>query len=246
MTENPAQRVDGKIAVITGGAQGMGAAHVRLLAEHGARVVIADLDDGAGQVLAKELGADALFLHLDVTDPDQWTSLVQETETHFGTIDVLINNAGILLPHDTLETDTLAQYRKVIDINQVGTFLGMQATVPGMKQNGGGSIVNISSTAGLVAFTDNFAYTASKWAVRGMTKAAALELAPHKIRVNAILPGEVNTPMIADLDLDVTTTPLGRFGEPHEIAYLALYLASNEASYTTGADHVIDGGYTVP
>ncbi|MGW5149394.1 SDR family NAD(P)-dependent oxidoreductase [Rhodococcus koreensis] len=246
MTEHPAKRVDGKIAVITGGAQGMGAAHARLLAEHGARVVIADLDDGAGEVLAKELGADALFVHLDVTDPDQWKSLVQETEAHFGTIDVLINNAGILLHNDTLETDTLAQYRKVIDVNQVGTFLGIQAVVPGMKQNGGGSIVNISSTAGVVAFTDNFAYTASKWAVRGMTKAAALELAAHKIRVNAILPGEVNTRMIADLNLDVTATPLGRFGEPAEIAYLALYLASDESSYTTGADHVIDGGYTLP
>jgi 3alpha(or 20beta)-hydroxysteroid dehydrogenase len=246
MTENAARRVDGKIAVITGGAQGMGAAHARLLAEHGARVVIADLDDGAGEVLAKELGSDALFLHLDVTDPDQWTSLVHETQAHFGAINVLINNAGILLPDDTLETATLAQYRKVIDVNQIGIFLGMQAVVPGMKHNGGGSIVNISSTAGVVAFTDNFAYAAAKWAVRGMTKAAALQLAPHKIRVNAILPGEVSTPMIADLDLDVTATPLGRFGDPVEIAYLALYLVSDEASYTTGADHVIDGGYTLP
>ncbi|MDI9978698.1 glucose 1-dehydrogenase [Rhodococcus sp. IEGM 1307] len=246
MTQNAAKRVDGKIAVITGGAQGMGAAHARLLAEHGAQVVIADLDDSAGEVLAKELGPDALFLHLDVTDPDQWKSVVRETQTHFGTINALINNAGILLPNDTLETDTLAQYRKVIDVNQVGIFLGMQAVVPGMKQTGGGSIVNISSTAGVVAFLDNFAYTAAKWAVRGMTKAAALELASHKIRVNAILPGEVNTPMIADLDLDVTATPLGRFGNPVEIAYLALYLVSDEASYTTGADHVIDGGYTLP
>jgi 3alpha(or 20beta)-hydroxysteroid dehydrogenase len=118
--------------------------------------------------------------------------------------------------------------------------------IPGMKHAGGGSIVNISSTAGTVGFVDNFAYVTSKWAVRGMTKAAALELARHNIRVNAILPGEVHTPMIADLNISVEATPLGRFGDPREIAYLALYLASDESSYTTGADHVIDGGYTLP
>jgi 3alpha(or 20beta)-hydroxysteroid dehydrogenase len=167
------------------------------------------------------------------------------TCTHFGVVNVLINNAGVLLLH-TVETATLAEYRKVVDVNQVGIFLGMQAVIPGMKHAGGGSIVNISSTAGTVGFVGNFAYVASKWAVRGMTKAAALELARHNIRVNAILPGEVNTPMIADLNISVEATPLGRFGDPREIAYLALYLASDESSYTTGADHVIDGGYTLP
>lgn len=238
------RRVEGKVVVVTGGAQGMGAAHVRLLAEHGARVVIADVSDGAGSQLAAELGDAAMFMHLDVTDPAQWGPLVSAVNETFGAIDVLINNAGILVLH-TVETATVADYRKVIDVNQVGTFLGMRAVIPDMKRRGGGSIVNVSSTAGAVGFADNFAYTASKWAVRGMTKAAALELAPYKVRVNAILPGEVNTPMIADLGLATDTTPLGRFGDPREIAYLALYLASDESSYITGADHVIDGGYTV-
>jgi 3alpha(or 20beta)-hydroxysteroid dehydrogenase len=245
MTEHTAKRVAGKVAIVTGGAQGMGAAHVRMLAEHGARVVISDLADDAGRDLAREVGADALFVHLDVTDPAQWKALVDKVHSHFGVINVLINNAGILLLH-TVETATLAEYRKVVDVNQVGIFLGMQAVIPGMKHAGGGSIVNISSTAGTVGFVDNFAYVASKWAVRGMTKAAALELARHNIRVNTILPGEVNTPMIADLNISVDATPLGRFGDPREIAYLALYLASDESSYTTGADHAIDGGYTLP
>lgn len=239
-----AKRVNGKIAVVTGGSQGMGAAHVRLLAEHGARVVIADVADDEGRDLARELGDQTLFVQLDVTDPEQWNHLIEKVRSHFGTINVLINNAGILLTH-TVETATLAEYRRVIEVNQIGTFLGMQAVLPGMKQGGGGSIVNISSTAGAVGFADNFAYVASKWAVRGMTKAAALDLARHNIRINAILPGEVHTRMIADLDLSTDTTPLGRFGDPREIAYLALYLASDESAYTTGADYVIDGGYTV-
>jgi 3alpha(or 20beta)-hydroxysteroid dehydrogenase len=244
MTGSLCKRVDGKVAVITGAAQGMGAAHARLLAEHGARVVIADRAQEQGRQLARELGRDALFVHLDVTGPREWAALVETVTARFGAINVLINNAGILLLH-TVETATLADYRKVIDVNQIGTFLGMQAVIPAMKDGGGGSIVNVSSTAGAVGFVDNFAYVASKWAVRGMTKAAALELAPHGIRVNAILPGEVNTPMIADLGMSVDTTPLGRFGDPREIAYLALYLASDESGYTTGADFAIDGGYTV-
>jgi 3alpha(or 20beta)-hydroxysteroid dehydrogenase len=244
MTHSLCKRADGKVAIITGAAQGMGAAHARLLVEHGARVVVADRADEQGRQLADELGPDALFVHLDVTDPAEWAALVSTVIAHFGGANVLINNAGILLLH-TVETATLADYRKVVDVNQIGTFLGMQALIPVMKGAGGGSIVNISSTAGAVGFVDNFAYVASKWAVRGMTKAAALELAPHNIRVNAILPGEVQTPMIADLSLSVDPTPLGRFGDPREIAYLALYLASDESGYTTGADFAIDGGYTV-
>jgi 3alpha(or 20beta)-hydroxysteroid dehydrogenase len=223
----------------------MGAAHIRLLAENGARVAIADRDEEAGKTLAADIGPNAMFVHLDVTSQDGWSSAVQTVHDRFGLVDVLINNAGILMSN-TVETATLADYRKIIDVNQVGCFLGMQAVIADMKQIGRGSIINISSTAGVVGFTDNFAYAASKWAVRGMTKAAALDLAADNIRVNAILPGEVHTRMIADLELDTSMTPLGRFGDPREIAYLALYLASDESAYTTGADYVIDGGYSVP
>jgi 3alpha(or 20beta)-hydroxysteroid dehydrogenase len=245
MTEQISQRVAGKVAIVTGGAQGMGAAHIRLLAENGARVAIADRDEEAGKTLAADIGPNAMFVHLDVTSQDGWSSAVQTVHDRFGLVDVLINNAGILMSN-TVETATLADYRKIIDVNQVGCFLGMQAVIADMKQIGRGSIINISSTAGVVGFTDNFAYAASKWAVRGMTKAAALDLAADNIRVNAILPGEVHTRMIADLELDTSMTPLGRFGDPREIAYLALYLASDESAYTTGADYVIDGGYSVP
>lgn len=244
MGEQLTRRVDGKVAVITGAAQGMGEAHARLLAEHGARVVVADLADDRGRQLADELGDGAMFVHLDVTDPDNWATLVSDVGAQFGDIDCLINNAGILIMN-SVEAVAIAEYRKVIEVNQTAPFLGMRAVIPGMKRAGGGSIINVSSTAGSVGFVDHFAYVTSKWAVRGMTKAAALDLARYGIRVNAILPGEVDTPMIADLALDKDATPLGRFGEPVEIAYLALYLASDESRYTTGADFAIDGGYTV-
>jgi 3alpha(or 20beta)-hydroxysteroid dehydrogenase len=245
METNGTGRVAGKVAIVTGGAQGMGEAHVRMLAEHGARVVIADIDEHRGAALAGELGTDTMHIRLDVSDPDDWQRLVVATSARFGGIDVLINNAGILAMH-RVDDVSFEEYRKTIEVNQFGVFLGMQAVIPSMKRAGGGSIINISSTAGMVGTINNFAYAASKWAVRGMTKAAALELASYGIRVNVVAPGEVTTQMIADLDLDMSDTPIGRFGRPKEIAYLALYLASDESSYTTGADYVIDGGYTVP
>lgn len=194
--------------------------------------------------MAADLGENAVFLPLDVADAAQWATVVQAVQTRFGRIDALINNAGVLVTN-SIETVSLEEYQRVIAVNQTGPFLGMQAVIPVMKRGGGGSIVNVSSTAGSVGFADHFAYVTSKWAVRGMTKAAALDVAGYGIRVNAILPGEVNTPMIADLGLSVDTTPLGRFGDPREIAYLALYLASDESGYTTGADFTIDGGYTI-
>lgn len=236
-------RVAGKVALVSGGAQGMGAAHVRMLVRHGARVVIADLDEQQGNRLAEDLGDKAVFVRLDVSIPDEWESAVSIANSRFGEVSVLVNNAGVLLLN-RVDDISLQDYRKTIEVNQIGVLLGMQAVIPGMKRAGRGSIVNIASSAAMVGMVDNFAYTASKWAVRGMTKAAALELAPFGIRVNAIAPGEVNTRMIADLDLAVSETPIGRFGSPEEIAYLALYLASDESSYTTGADHAIDGGYT--
>lgn len=239
-----AGRVEGKTAIITGGAQGMGEAHVRMLAQHGARVVIADLNEQRGQQIAEELGDQVIYVRLDVTNPADWERATATANARFGEVSVLINNAGILLLN-RVDDVSPEDYRKIIEVNQFGVLLGMQAVIPGMKRAGGGSIINVSSTAGVVGMVDNFAYTASKWAVRGMTKAAALELAPYGIRVNTIAPGEVNTSMIAELDLDISDTPLGRFGDPKEIAYLALYLASDESGYTTGADHAIDGGYTV-
>lgn len=238
-------RVAGKVAIVTGGAQGMGEAHVRTLVHHGARVVIADLNERRGKDLADELGDAAIFVHLDVTNAANWQKVVSTANDRFGEVTVLINNAGILMLN-RVDDVPLDDYRKVIEVNQVGALLGMQAVIPSMKRTLGGSIINISSTAGMVGIANNFAYTASKWAVRGMTKAAALELAPYGIRVNAIAPGEVNTQMIAEMDLKLSDTPIGRFGNPEEIAFLALYLASDESSYTTGADHSIDGGYTVP
>lgn len=246
MSESNQRRVHNRVALVTGAAGGMGASHARLLVQHGARVVVADTNEAAGTALAEELGEGAMFARLDVTSQDQWAEVVSVTRERFGVVDVLVNNAGILKQRDTVAAVSAADYRAVIEVNQVGTFLGMQAVIPGMIEQQSGSIINISSTAGMVAFSDNFAYAASKWAVRGMTKAAALQLARDGIRVNAILPGEVTTEMIQDLDIDVNLTPLGRFGTPQEISRLVLYLASDESSYTTGADHVIDGGYTLP
>jgi 3alpha(or 20beta)-hydroxysteroid dehydrogenase len=240
---NRGNRVAGKVAVVTGAAQGMGAAHARALVEHGANVVVADILDDAGGALADRLGRSALYSHLDVTNEAEWVAAVDLAQEAFGKVDVLVNNAGIL---DTrrLEETTLADYRRVMAVNQIGPFLGMRAAAPAMRAAGGGSIVNVSSTAGIVGFTGFFAYTAAKFAVRGMTKAAAAELAPDGIRVNSIHPGDVETPMIAEIDVPTTAIPLRRLGKPEEIAMLVVYLASDESSYTTGAEHVIDGGYS--
>jgi 3alpha(or 20beta)-hydroxysteroid dehydrogenase len=242
-------RVAGKIAIVTGGARGMGAAHARLLAAHGAKVVIADILDADGSALAQEIGDAAVFAHLDVTSAQEWTNAVELARSRFGPVNVLINNAGVLAVQG-LEGLSEHDYRRVVNVNQVGAFLGMRAVIEPMRQAGEGSIINVSSTAGIVGYTDCFAYVASKWALRGMTKAAAAELAQYRIRVNSIHPGDVDTPMIAGLNdpngatPPPETIPLGRRGRTEEVAYLALYLASDESGYTTGAEHVVDGGAT--
>lgn len=246
-------RVSGKVAIVTGAARGMGAAHAQRLVEEGAKVVLTDVLDKEGMATASALGANARYLHHDVTKESEWQRVVAETEAVFGPVSVLVNNAGIAL-YGKLETLEEADYRRVIDVNQMSVFLGMKSVIPSMKRAGGGSIINISSTCGL---TGNFldadlpAYTASKFAIRGMTKAAAIELAPNNIRVNSVHPGTIRTPMSvptpeaeAGLAKAAKGAPAGRVGEPDEVANVVVMLASDEVRFATGAEFVVDGGYT--
>jgi 3alpha(or 20beta)-hydroxysteroid dehydrogenase len=243
-------QLKGKTALVSGAGSGMGAAHVRALAEAGARVLGFDVADGIGPRLEEEYGADRVrWTTGDVTSKADWTRVIKECEEWLSMPNVLVNNAGIARSN-RVDTITEKEYRQVIDINQLGPFLGMQLVLPVMKRAGGGSIINICSTAGLVGFTDNFAYVASKWALRGMTRAAALEVAGDNIRVNAICPGETDTPL---LRADPTALPpsasrlglrLGRWAKPEEIAAAVVYLASDESAYMSGSDMVIDATYT--
>jgi 3alpha(or 20beta)-hydroxysteroid dehydrogenase len=234
-------RVDGKVALISGGARGMGAAHARVLVGEGAKVVIGDILDTEGKALADELGEAARYCHLDVTQPEDWQAAVATALNDFGTLNVLVNNAGIVALGQLGKFD-LAKWQKVIDVNLTGTFLGIQAAVEPMKAAGGGSIINVSSIEGLRGAVMVHPYVASKWAVRGLSKSAALELAPHKIRVNSIHPGFIRTPMTKHLPDDMVTVPLGRPGDSNEVATFVLFLASDESSYATGAEFVMDGG----
>ncbi|WP_433678631.1 glucose 1-dehydrogenase [Nocardia sp. CA-119907] len=239
-------RVAGKTVIITGGARGMGAAFARRLAAEGASVVIADVLADEGKAVAAELGDDALFVPLDVTDESAWAAVVAEAERTFGPVWGLVNNAGIVHV-DPIERLAEADYRRVIDVNQVGVFLGMKAVVPSMRRAGGGSIVNISSIGGIIAFSNILGYVASKWAVRGMTKAAAQEFGADGIRVNSVHPGVVATEMTADSDRSnsmVHDQPLPRAAAPGELANLVLFLISDESSFCTGSEFVADGGYT--
>jgi 3alpha(or 20beta)-hydroxysteroid dehydrogenase len=240
-----ARRVDaelsGKVALVTGGATGMGAAHVRRLAGAGASVVAADVRDDDASALAESLGTAVRWEHLDVRDADGWRRVVQATEERMGPIEVLVNNAGVIEWGGVADMSE-PRFRHVLDVNVVGVFLGMQAVVPSMRRVGQGSIINISSTAGMVGAPAAVAYTASKWAVRGMTKAAALELAPFRIRVNSVHPGLIHTPMSQAAGSTSGTPPLGRVGEPDDVAWAVVHLASDASSYTTGAEIVIDGG----
>ena len=240
-------RLEGKTALITGGARGQGAVEAALFAEEGANVVLTDVLDAEGERTADTIGG--AFLHHDVTSEEEWAAVVARTVELHGGIDILVNNAGIYRIGSLIET-TLEEYRSVIEVNQVGVFLGMRAVAPAMIEGGGGSIVNISSLAGLRGGGGGIAYGASKWAVRGMTKSAAVVLAPHGIRVNSIHPGVIDTPMLGDTSMAVPgnleqfaeRAPLGRVGQPEEVARLALFLASDESSYSTGSEFVIDGG----
>lgn len=240
-------RLDGKVALITGGARGQGASEARLFAAEGASVVVTDVLDGEGEQTAAAV--DGRYLHHDVTSEGDWQRVIDEVIGLHGKLDVLLNNAGIW--HSGRLTDqSVADYRRVIDVNQVGVFLGMQAAARPMMAARSGSIVNISSVAGLRGGAVGFAYHASKWAVRGMTKSAARELGQFGIRVNSIHPGLIETAMLHELpgvdagrlDVMLRNIPLGRVAEADEVAKLALFLASDESSYSTGSEFVIDGG----
>lgn len=239
-------RLDGKVAIVTGGARGQGEAEVRLFAAEGARVVISDVLVDAGQALADELGDAAAFVRHDVSSEEEWDNAVGFAQSRFGGFDVLVNNAGIAHTATIADHD-LRTYERVIAVNQVGVFLGIRSAIAPMTAAGGGSIVNISSGAGLRATKYMIAYSASKYAVTGMTASAARELAHYKIRVNSIHPGVIETPMLGAISEDtraamVRGTPLRRVGEPIEIARVALFLASDESSYMTGAHVPVDGG----
>ena len=243
-------RVTGKVAIITGGARGMGAMHGQRLVEEGAKVMLTDVLDAEGEAVAKALGANARYMHHDVTRETEWKHLVAETEKTFGPVSVLVNNAGIV-DFGAIETTTEADYRRVIDVDQVAVFLGMKSVLPSMRRAGGGSIINISSIAGLVGSAQAFGYTAAKFAVRGMTKSAAIEFAPYNIRVNSIHPGLIRTPMTmpspeaeASLQKMIDGTPAKRAAEPVEVSNVVLLLASDETRFSTGAEFVIDGGFS--
>ena len=244
-------RLDGKVALISGGARGQGAAEARLFVAEGASVVMGDVLDDEGKALADDLGERAVFVHHDVTSEDDWAAAVASTTQQFGRLDVLVNNAGIFRVSPIAMT-SLDDYMTVVKVNQVGVFLGMKSVVPAMVEAGGGSIINISSIAGLQGSAATISYSSTKWAVRGMTKVAALELAPFNIRVNSIHPGIIDTPMLEGFSVfgpDVVerlagAIPLGRIAHADDVAKLALYLASDDSSYSTGSEFVVDGGMT--
>ena len=247
-------RLEGKVALISGGARGQGAVEARMFAEEGARVVIGDILDDAGrqtEAQLRELGYECTYVHLDVTGEDDWAAAVQAAVAAYGKLDILLNNAGILI-RKNIEDTTEADWDRIFAVNAKGVFLGTKAVLPALRANGGGSIINISSTAGLVGSPNGSAsYTATKGAVRLFTKSTAIQHAREGIRCNSIHPGPIETDMIADtlndpdnLALRMQRLPLGRVGKPSEIAYGAIYLASDESSFVTGSELVIDGGTT--
>ena len=241
-------RLDGKVTLITGAARGQGEATARVFAAEGATVVLGDVLDAEGEQVAAALGKRALYVRHDVRDEESWRRYVTTARERFGRIDALVNNAGILRVAP-IASITLEEYMQVITVNQVGCLLGMKAVIPAMAEVGHGSIVNVSSTCGFEGTAGLVAYVASKFAIRGMTKTAALELGPLGIRVNTVCPGGVDTHMSrggefgsAAPERFFTKLPLGRIGQPAEVATLTLFLACDESSYCTGADFVVDGG----
>lgn len=247
-------RLDGKVALITGGARGMGASEAQLFLDEGAKVIITDILDDAGKDTAKRLSPDGsrcIYLHHDVTKESDWETVLKDALAAFGQIDVLVNNAGIFERGTVMDT-SLADFERTMSINVTGVFLGMKTVAPHMVQRQNGSIINISSVAGLNGTPGFLAYGASKWAVRGMTKGVAKELAPFGVRVNSIHPGIIDTPMLQTFDeagegvreMVRTRIPLGYEAEPIHVARLALYLGSDDSAYSTGSEFIVDGGWS--
>lgn len=234
-------RVDGKVVLISGGARNIGGASARALVAEGARVVIGDVLDDEGKALAEELGDPARYLHLDVTSDEDWRAAVELAVSEFGKLDVLFNNAGIFNggPLNRYKRD---QWQQMLDVNLTGPFLGMRAATDALIAAGGGSIINTSSIEGLRGTPWAHGYVASKWGLTGLTKSAAMELAPHGIRVNSLHPGRISTPATDQMPEDLIPIPLGRPGKPEEVASFVVFLASDESSFATGAEFVVDGG----
>jgi len=245
-----AGRLQGKVALISGSARGIGEADARLFVAEGAKVVMGDVLDEEGNKAAAALGEAASYVHLDVTNSESWGAAVDHAQDRFGQLDVLVNNAGILR-FNSIEDTSLDEFEAVIRVNQVGAFLGMKAALPALRAAGGGSIVNISSTAGLEALYGLVSYCSSKFAVRGMTKVAALEFGDDNIRVNSVHPGGTNTALVTGAGSDAPSEegfeppqPIKRIADPSEIAEMVLWLASDASSFCTGAEFVVDGGLT--
>lgn len=247
-------RLEGKAALISGGAQGQGESEVRLFAKEGARIVFGDILDAKGKKVEAEIneaGGVAKYVHLDVTDEKDWNSAAKLLSKLYGKLDILVNNAGIAMAGKNLEEVTSEEWDRIQEVNSKGVFLGVKAALPYMKASGGGSIVNISSMAGIVGVPGISAYTASKGAVRLLTKSIAIEYGAHNIRCNSVHPGYIETEMISGLLANseamtnrLAITPLGIFATAHDVALSVLYLASDESRYVTGSELVIDGGIT--
>lgn len=236
-------RLDGKVGLISGGSRGIGAAIAERMLHEGAKVILGDVLDEEGAELAAKLGRDARYVHLDVTSPTDWQQAVNAAIDEFGSLSVLVNNAGIVnfgrideYPHEA--------WARIIDVNLTGVFNGIKAAAPSLALSGSASIINISSIAGVRGYESLAGYTASKWGVRGLTKSAALDLGTSGTRVNSVHPGVIETPMTAGMTFDVGHVPLHRIGQPREVAELVVYLASEESAFVTGSEFVIDGGET--
>lgn len=241
--ENAGKSLAGQVALVTGAAQGMGVEFSAILAEQGATVIATDVKDVDPANFAPEIRGNIVAMIHDVTSAADWSRVIADVEAKFGPISILVNNAGIA-SFSPLEYTPESDFRRMVEVDQLGVFLGMQLIIPSMRKAGGGSIINIASVASLKGTTGLTAYSAAKWAVRGMTKCAALELGVDNIRVNAVHPGMIDTAMTREMD-DPVNQPIPRKASPREVAKTVLFLASSESSYTTGCDFTVDGGMTI-